>query len=90
MTSIERLMELESLPAETDGPKWMARGAAGVRFEGVSFEYPGSHGTRVLDAFSYDFRPGTLTVVAARSKIPPRCSNALAVMASADELLRLK
>lgn len=64
LTSIERLMELESLPAETDGPKWMARGAAGVRFEGVSFEYPGSHGTRVLDAFSYDFRPGTLTVVA--------------------------
>lgn len=64
LTSIERLMELESLPEEKDGPQWQAQGAVGVRFDSVSFEYPEAHGTRVLDSFSHDFRPGTLTVIA--------------------------
>lgn len=64
LTSIERLMELESLPEEKDGPQWQAQSAVGVRFDSVSFEYPEAHGTRVLDSFSHDFRPGTLTVIA--------------------------
>ena len=64
LTSIERLMELESLPSEKEGPQWLAQGAVGVRFDSVSFEYPGSHGARVLDLFTHDFRPGTLTVIA--------------------------
>ena len=63
LTSIERLMELENLEAEQDGPQWEAQGAAGVRLEGVDFAYPGS-GTPVFSDFSHDFRPGTLTVVA--------------------------
>ena len=63
LTSIERLMELENLEAEKDGPQWEANGAAGVRLEGVDFAYPGS-GTPVFSDFSHDFRPGTLTVVA--------------------------
>lgn len=64
LTSIERLMELESLTEEKDGPQWQAQSAVGVRFDSVSFEYPEAHGTRVLDSFSHDFRPGTLTVIA--------------------------
>lgn len=64
LTSIERLMELESLPEEANGPKWEANGAVGVRFDNVSFEYPTSQGVRILDSFSHDFCPGTLTVIA--------------------------
>lgn len=64
LTSIERLMELDSLPAEEDGPRWIADGAAGVRFNGVSFKYPDASGQEVLKAFSHDFRPGTLTAIA--------------------------
>lgn len=64
LTSIERLMELDSLPAEEDGPRWIADGAAGVRFSGVSFKYPDASGQEVLKAFSHDFRPRTLTAIA--------------------------
>ena len=64
LTSIERLMELESLPEEANGPKWEANGAVGVRFDNVCFEYPTSQGVRILDSFSHDFCPGTLTVIA--------------------------
>lgn len=64
LTSIERLMELDSLPAEEDGPRWIANGAAGVRFSDVSFKYPDASGQEVLKAFSHDFRPGTLTAIA--------------------------
>ena len=64
LTSIERLMELDNLPAEEDGPRWIADGAAGVRFNGVSFKYPDASGQEVLKAFSHDFRPGTLTAIA--------------------------
>lgn len=64
LTSIERLMELDSLPAEEDGPRWIADGAAGVRFSSVSFKYPDASGQEVLKAFSHDFRPGTLTAIA--------------------------
>ena len=64
LTSIERLMELDSLPAEEDGPLWIADGAAGVRFNGVSFKYPDASRQEVLKAFSHDFRPGTLTAIA--------------------------
>lgn len=64
LTSIERLMELDSLPAEEDGQRWIADGAAGVRFSGVSFKYPDASGQEVLKAFSHDFRPGTLTAIA--------------------------
>ena len=63
LTSIERLMEIEEIPAENDGPEWTADGAAGVRMEGVDFGYS-EDSPLVLRDFSHDFRPGTLTVVA--------------------------
>ena len=64
LTSIERLMELGNLPTEEDGPGWTSAGAAGVRFDNVSFSYPDSSGHVVLSSFSHDFRPGTLTAIA--------------------------
>ncbi len=63
LTSIERLMEIEEIPAEKDGLEWTANGAAGVRMEGVDFGYS-ADSPLVLKDFSHDFRPGTLTVVA--------------------------
>ncbi len=63
LTSIERLMEIEAIPEEKDGPEWTATGTAGVRMEGVEFRYS-PDAPPVLQDFSYDFRPGTLTVVA--------------------------
>ncbi len=63
LTSIERLMEIDSLPAEEDGEEWVADGAAGVRFDNVSFRYP-EQSQEVLKNFSHDFKPGTLTVIA--------------------------
>ncbi len=63
LTSIERLMELESLPPEKDGPEWRAAASAGVRFEGVGFSYS-AESAPIFNDFSHDFRPGTLTVVA--------------------------
>ena len=63
LTSIERLMEIDALPAEADGEEWIADGAAGVRFEGVNFRYS-EQSPEVLKDFSHDFKPGTLTVVA--------------------------
>lgn len=70
LTSIERLMELEELSLESDGPDWGAYGEAGVRFESVDFSYPGVFGNdemmypKVLENFSYDFKPGSMTVIA--------------------------
>ena len=64
LTSIERLMELDSLPAEKDEQKWTAAQGAGVRFENVTFAYPDICGRKVLKGFSHDFRPGTLTAIA--------------------------
>ena len=64
LTSIERLMELDTLTPEDDGPEWIAQGSAGVRFNDVSFSYKDSSGREVLHRFSHDFRPGTLTAIA--------------------------
>ncbi len=63
LTSIERLMEIDALPAEEDGPEWTADGAVGVRFEGVNFRYS-EQSPEVLKDFSHNFKPGSLTVIA--------------------------
>lgn len=71
LTSIERLMELDALPEEKDAPEWIACGPAGVHFENVSFVYEAPHDSKqssirknIFKSFSYDFQPGTLTVIA--------------------------
>lgn len=71
LTSIERLMELEELPLEEDAEEWRGDSAVGVKFEDVDFSYPnvasGDNHTacaKVLHGFSFDFRPGSMTVIA--------------------------
>ena len=61
-TSVERLMELQELEQEADTESVRLSGAPGVRLTDVHFHYP-ERPEAVLDAFSYDFAPGTLTVI---------------------------
>ena len=60
-TAVERLAELSGLPVEQEGKQIRLQGQAGIRFEAVSFAYPA--GAPVLDAYSHDFAPGSLTAV---------------------------
>jgi ABC-type bacteriocin/lantibiotic exporter with double-glycine peptidase domain len=61
-TSIDRIIELETLPCEEEVEPQMLPGTAGVRFEGVSFSYPDSI-KPVLEEFTYDFKPGSRTAI---------------------------
>lgn len=67
ITSVDRLCELE-LPQEERGEPVRLEGKVGVRFDNVDFTYP--DGTRkVIDSFSHDFRPGSLTAVVGETGI---------------------
>lgn len=60
--SIDRLIELEEEESEPLLPSYKMEGQLGVRFDSVDYTYP--DGTRkVVDAFSYDFKPGTRTAI---------------------------
>lgn len=62
LTAAERLEELLAMEREPQGDPIRLKGGVGVVVENVSFAYP--DGTRrVLDSFSYDFQPGSLTAV---------------------------
>lgn len=60
--SIDRLIELESLPREEVAEPQLLEGVVGVRMSDVSFAYPDA-GENVLTDFSYDFKPGTRTAI---------------------------
>lgn len=60
--SIDRLIELESLPREEISEPLLLDGVVGVRLEDVTFTYPDANDS-VLDGFSYDFAPGTRTAI---------------------------
>lgn len=60
--SIDRLIELESLPREEISEPQLLEGVVGVRLENVTFAYPDSK-EPVLNGFSYDFVPGTRTAI---------------------------
>lgn len=62
LTSVERLCELTDIPLEEQGDPVRLEGMQGVRFEDVTFTYPDGD-SPVLDGFSHDFRPGSLTAV---------------------------
>ena len=62
LTSVERLMELEDLPLEEQGSQVKFASAPGIRMKEVSFRYTDSE-PKVLNGFSYDFKPGTTTVI---------------------------
>lgn len=60
--SIDRLIEVESLPREAPGEQILLDSTAGIRLSDVSFAYPDSE-KDVFCGFSYDFMPGTRTAV---------------------------
>lgn len=60
--SIDRLIELESLPREAEVEPHFMDGLAGIRIEDVSFTYPDSS-REVLHEFSFDFKPGSRTAI---------------------------
>lgn len=67
ITSIDRLGELD-LPQEEKGEPVRLAGQLGVRFSDVDFRYP--DGTvNVIEGFSYDFKPGTMTAVVGETGI---------------------
>lgn len=62
VTSVERLQELLAIPRETAGEEVRLQGPVGVRLEGVTFAYPEGD-CPVLEQFSHDFMPGSLTAI---------------------------
>lgn len=62
LTSAERLAELAAVPVEQRGTPVRLDGVPGVRMTHLSFAYPGGN-RKVLDDFSHDFAPGSLTAV---------------------------
>lgn len=61
-TSVERLSELAGLPLEEQGAPIRLDGVLGVRAEHLTFSYS-EEWRKVLNDFSYDFTPGSLTAV---------------------------
>ena len=61
-TATERLAELTSLPLEQQGKPLRLEGYSGIRIDGLTFSYPGCE-KKVLDDFTHDFRPGSLTAI---------------------------
>ena len=60
--SVDRLMELEALPAEEPAEPHLLHGNVGIKLENVSFAYP-DNPTDVLHDFSYEFKPGSRTAI---------------------------
>ena len=60
--SIDRIIDLESLPREDIAEPVLLEGTAGIRVFDVTFAYPDS-AVNVLDDFSHDFRPGSRTAI---------------------------
>lgn len=61
-TSTERLAELADLPQEQQGSPIRLPGTLGIRIRNLAYAYPGSK-RKVLDGFTYDFMPGSLTAI---------------------------
>lgn len=67
ITSIDRLCELD-LPQEEKGEPIRLDGQLGVRFIDVDFTYQDG-GRKVIDGFSHDFKPGSMTAVVGETGI---------------------
>ena len=62
VTSVDRLAELDALPAEQRGePVWL-EGAVGIRLEAVHFGYPDRE-QDIISGFTYDVRPGSFVAL---------------------------
>lgn len=71
LTSVERILELEDLKVEKYHGDVQYDGAPGIKVTDISFAYTNptpehteGHGRLILNHFSHDFKPGTLTVLA--------------------------
>lgn len=60
--SVDRIMELESLPQEEDTESVLLHAPAGVRLDNVTFAYPDSD-RKIFNGFSFDFEPGSRTAI---------------------------
>lgn len=61
-TSAERLAELTKLRQEQQGEPVRLDGSIGISIDHLSYSYPDGN-RRVLDDFSHDFKPGSLTAI---------------------------
>ena len=61
-TSVERLLDLKALEQEPEETPVRLDGAPGIRCTNVTFAYP-ERPEAVLEGFSHDFAPGSMTVV---------------------------
>lgn len=62
LTSVERLLELTTIPLEEEGQPERLQSPCGVRIDNLTFAYPDSH-QPILQQFSYNFRPGSMTAI---------------------------
>ena len=63
-TSVERLMDLQSLEQEASGEGTVTlESAPGIRCTALSFAYADRPEKRILTDFNHDFAPGTMTVI---------------------------
>lgn len=60
--SIDRIIDLESLPREEVAEPKLLDGTAGIKVSEVTFAYPGTD-SNVLEHFSHDFIPGSRTAI---------------------------
>ena len=60
--SIDRIIDLESLPREEVAEPQLLDGTAGIKVSDVDFAYPGTD-VNVLEHFSHDFVPGSRTAI---------------------------
>lgn len=66
LTSFERIHALIDLPLEKKTEDILFNSAPGIRLDDVSFAYddvPVEERTNILEGFSYDFKPGSVTAV---------------------------
>lgn len=62
LTSVDRLEEINQLPTEERGEAEVLKHCAGIRFEGVGFQYPEGKAP-VFHNFNHDFKPGSITAI---------------------------
>ena len=60
--SVDRIIEIESLPQEGEVSPVLLTAPAGIRLSDVTFAYPDSS-RKIFDGFSFDFAPGRRTAI---------------------------
>lgn len=62
LTSVDRVTELMDLPKENYGEPVYMKNVPGICVDNLTYSYADC-GKKVLDGFSYDFKPGTITAI---------------------------